>query len=284
MGQTEPKRLPDGDDAGSSDLPEFRPPSSLRFVLVGSGRSGTRYAATVFSQLGIPCGHEAVFGWGKPANLVPCCISSSPPWPVLRPAGVVAPPRSSPATPTSARLASEPEASPNEGRNLCNRALIGDASFCAAPFLAGFSGTVFHQVRNPLAVLCSIIATGFFADPGQYTPHLRLIERSLPGIKRRETPLLKAMYFIVKWNRMCEPVAKMRWRVEALDAPTLRQAAHLAGFTRSLAECDSVLQTVDRSINRLEQRGLRRIQLAWRDIPDSPEKADLVQMATSYGY
>ncbi len=140
--------------------------------------------------------------------------------------------------------------------------------------------------RTPLpdARLCSIIATGFFADTGQYTPHLRLIERSLPQIKRRETPLLKAMYFIVRWNRMCEPVAQMRWRVEALDAPTLRQAAHLAGFTRSLAECDSVLQTVARAINSLEQRGLSRVQLDWRDIPESPEKDDLIQMATSYGY
>ncbi len=207
---------------------------SLRFVLVGSGRSGTRYAATVFSQLGMPCGHEAVFGWRQevPANLV------------------------------------------------------GDASFCAVPYLGSSAKprAVFHQVRHPLAVLRSIIATGFFADPGQFSPHLELIERSLPEIKRRQTPLAKAMYFIVRWNRMCEPFAHLRWRVEALDAPTLSHAAHLAGFSKSLAECDSVLETVDRGINRLELRGLKRLQLTWRDLPDSPEKDDLLELATSYGY
>lgn len=32
-----------------------------RFVIVGTGRSGTRYASELFSRMGIPCGHQSVF-------------------------------------------------------------------------------------------------------------------------------------------------------------------------------------------------------------------------------
>jgi len=31
------------------------------FVVTGSGRSGTTYAARLFTALGVECGHEAVF-------------------------------------------------------------------------------------------------------------------------------------------------------------------------------------------------------------------------------
>ena len=33
-----------------------------RFLVTGSGRSGTRYTATLFNALDVPCGHEDVFG------------------------------------------------------------------------------------------------------------------------------------------------------------------------------------------------------------------------------
>jgi hypothetical protein len=32
-----------------------------RFVITGTGRSGTRYASTIFSAMGIKCAHQQVF-------------------------------------------------------------------------------------------------------------------------------------------------------------------------------------------------------------------------------
>lgn len=49
-----------------------------RFLVTGCGRSGTGYLAALFSQLGLQCGHEALF---HPA----ACAEASPSWP----AGVV---------------------------------------------------------------------------------------------------------------------------------------------------------------------------------------------------
>src|SRR5215510_14389698 len=100
--------------------------SQLRFLVVGSGRSGTRYASELFTALDIPCGHEAMFTGGHQGELV------------------------------------------------------GDASFGAVAFLDRFTGQVFHQVRHPLAVLRSILATEFFSRPGDYVAYLQLIETALP--------------------------------------------------------------------------------------------------------
>src|SRR5690349_10525286 len=139
--------------------------SQLHFLVVGSGRSGTRYAAELFTALGIPCGHEAMFA--------------------------------------------EPDR---------RATLVGDASFGAVAFLPEFEGVVFHQVRHPLAVLRSILATGFFTDPGTYVAYRELIEATLPDITRLASPIEKAMHYIVGWNRLCEEAASLRWRVEDLDA------------------------------------------------------------------
>ena len=37
--------------------------SKLRFIICGTARSGTGYTAKVFEKLGIPCGHEEIFGY-----------------------------------------------------------------------------------------------------------------------------------------------------------------------------------------------------------------------------
>src|ERR1039458_1320553 len=162
----------------------------VRFVIVGTGRSGTKYASELFSQLGIPCGHESFFDPGHAAQ----------------------------------------------------DNLAGDASFGVVPFLNKFSGVVFHQVRHPLSVLSSIAATKFFESPVPYLPYLELIEDCLPEIRQFADPILKAVYYVVRWNRMCEAIAQLRWRVEDLDAKTLRRAAEIVGFTRTHAECASALE------------------------------------------
>jgi hypothetical protein len=210
----------------------MEPISQLRFVVVGSGRSGTRYASELFTALDIPCGHEAIFG---------------------------AQPR-------------------------CERTLVGDASFGAAALLNHFDGQVFHQVRHPLAVLRSILATEFFSRPGAYLSYLRLIEATLPDIKRLPSPLEKAMHYIVAWNRLCEAPALLRWRVEELDADTLSRAAALTGHPRSAAACATALARVPRDVNRLELHHLSRLALDWNDIPDTVQKRDLLEATRRYGY
>lgn len=205
--------------------------SQLRFVVVGSGRSGTRYASMLFGELGIACGHEAVFGWG-------------------------------------------PEAP----------GLVGDASAWAVPFLDRFRGVVFHQRRDPLSVVASMVSTGFFADPGAFALHRELIERTLPQSRRRGDPLLQAICFVAEWNLRCERFAALSWRVEDLDASTLARATALVGYPASVERCAAALSAVPRDVNRLEARGIPRQRLRWDDLPSGPEKDELEALAGRYGY
>ncbi len=204
----------------------------LRFVVVGTGRSGTKYAAELFTRLGIPCGHEASFS-AEPSALAE---------------------------------------------------LAGDASFGMVPFLQDFTGVVFHQTRHPLAVLRSIVSTGFFTAPGPYAPYLDLITRSTPTLADRPDPIDKAMHYIVQWNQMAEPFARLRWRVEDLPAPVLAEATRLAGAPRTEAECAAALAAVPADTNRLELRGVGRKSLDWHDLADGSDKAALLALATRYGY
>ena len=204
----------------------------LEFVVVGSGRSGTRYASALFDALHIPCGHEAVFSAHQPSA----------------------------------------------------RRLIGDASFGVVPYLDEFKGVVLHQVRHPLSVLASMLATNFFDRPENYDPYYRLITSVIPTIDRLDSQMLKAMHFIVVWNKLCEDEAVLRWRLEDLTAETICRATEVVGHKRTLADCRDAIAIVPRGINRLEQHGIRRIELDWGDLPDCNEKTNLAELASRYGY
>ncbi|MBI2893806.1 MAG: hypothetical protein HYY06_09660 [Deltaproteobacteria bacterium] len=203
---------------------------SLRFVVVGTGRSGTKYASELFTRLGIRCGHEALFSAAAGADLV------------------------------------------------------GDASFGIVPSLSGFRGLVFHQTRHPLAVLSSIASTGFFVSPGPYEPYLDLITRTVPGIGERTDPIRKAMHYVVRWNLMAEPFARLRWRVEDLDAAVLAEATRMIGMPRTEEDCTAALREVPPDTNSLERGGVARLNLEWSDLEECPEKLELASLARRYGY
>jgi hypothetical protein len=87
------------------------------FVVTGCARSGTTYLAELFTALGLPCGHEAVFA---------------------------------PATSHFAGFGSR----------------RGDSSWLAVPFLDELppNTVVIHVVREPSAVIRSLVATKFFTS------------------------------------------------------------------------------------------------------------------------
>src|SRR3546814_14379346 len=49
------------------------------FLITGCGRSGTAWAAALFTELGYPCGHEVQFAYDRTAPLT----ASEPSWPPI---------------------------------------------------------------------------------------------------------------------------------------------------------------------------------------------------------
>lgn len=163
--------------------------------------------------------------------------------------------------------------------------LEGDASWMAAPYLDRFQGAVLHQVREPLAVIDSLLDLGLFASPFTdeiHRPWRRFLERhfSLGG-----DPLVDAMRFYVQWNERCEAHASLRLRIEDQSPLIARFAEGLYPGKGALVE--DHLARVSRKINSREERRVdrtRSVGLSVRDLPHGVDRDALLAMAERYGY
>ena len=93
----------------------------------------------------------------------------------------------------------------------------GEVSWVAVPFAAEADMVLFHQVREPMAVVRSIVKSGFF-DPrmrSRYRRYLRFVEQHFEwGPDAVES----AVRFTVEWNRRAERHAAIRYSVEDIES------------------------------------------------------------------
>ena len=185
------------------------PTSALKFIVVGTGRSATSYTAHLFTELGIPCGHEDFFN--HHANTLENLN-----------------------TPVS---------------GIARELVIGECSWSAVPFLDEFEGKVFHQRREPLKVLNSWLENGLFSNSQVADFQASALEFIDRFFTREADPLKTVMRWIVEWNERCERYAHLSWNVESLDAETLVHATTLIGHRRGVDECAAVLTRLPKDIN-----------------------------------
>jgi hypothetical protein len=216
------------------------------FVVSGCGRSGTGHTAAVLTALGAPCGHEAVFHAGTCAG-----------------------------------------ASAVRGRHEWPRNIAGDASWFAGPFLGRLpeGSSVLHQVREPLAVIRSLLRTGMLEAGAPHRPFAEeyVDELALGG------PTVRAMRYWVEWNRMVEAAADYddlryrRHRLEDLDAGGVIALGEFLGLERKREVVQRVLDSRPRDLNT---RGDKRRDAAvtWGSLPKGALLDELVELARSYGY
>lgn len=224
---------------------EIQMPSHV-FVVSGCGRSGTGHTAAVLTALGAPCGHEAVFHAGTYAG--PSIGSGRLAWP---------------------------------------RNIAGDSSWFAGPFLGRLpeGSSVLHQVREPLAVIRSLLRSGML-DAG--APHRQFAEESVPELALGG-PTVRAMRYWIEWNRMVESAADYedlryrRHRLEDLDAEGVIALGEFLGLERKRDVVQRVLDSRPRNFNT---RGDKRRDAAvtWGSLPKGALLDELVELARSYGY
>lgn len=163
--------------------------------------------------------------------------------------------------------------------------LEGDASWMAVPYLDRFSGAILHQVREPLAVIDSLLDLGLFASPFTdeiHRPWRRFLEShfTLCG-----DPVLDAMRFYVQWNARCETHADLRIRIE--DQCTLIPEFIEQLYPGKGALVESHLPRVSTRLNSREERRVKRtraVGLAIGDLPTGVDRDALLAMAERYGY
>lgn len=176
----------------------------ISFVVVSTPRSGTTFIADLLTRCAVPCGHELHF--------TPTSHAIDP---LVRPG--------------SANFLTGDNSDPTPW---------GDSSWMAAPFLDTLppDTIIFHQVREPIATLNSLIHTGHMDlwNDNAYTRFARKhglgLVPTVPAVERKQA---RAMAFWVYWHRLIEWEARnhkyIRYQVERL-AEELPRMARALGF------------------------------------------------------
>lgn len=229
----------------------------MRFVVTGTGRSGTGYAASLFNAAGLSCGHESVYketpGLGEKGAIRH---------------GVV--PR-----------AKAPLGRVKETVRRRIATYDGDASWMAVPRLEKFGGTSFLQLRHPLLVVRSFVGTRFFSRP---EAHRQQWAYAAAHFDITGDDVSDAMRWWVSWNERAAVHATMTYALERLDE--VQFASMLARL--GVADPDSVaakaMQEVPKDVNSSRRRGDEKGTMQWHDLPDGADKSRLEQSAERWGY
>jgi hypothetical protein len=224
-----------------------------KFVITGCGNSGTLFTARLLTKLGARTAHEEFFTAFTP----PVAVRDYHWW-------------------------------------LNNSATVGEVSSLAAPFLARLpeNTLIFHQVRNPVAVIRSLMGRKTF-DPGlgmRHLPNLRFFFRHLPQADHDDEPIVLAMKYWLYWNRLVADRAHdffvTRVRVEDLNAETPRHTERLLrsiGLVEPFLDDDDTLAALQK-YGSTYHGGARDEGVIWASLPEGALKAQIAVDAGDYGY
>lgn len=231
-------------------------PRGLRFVVTGTGRSGTGYASRLFTAAGVACGHEAVFG---PR------------------AGLHDPYRPPAATGTTRAVVGRVLRGMAEDRRRARLDLVGDASWMAVPRLAAFDGTVILLLRHPLPVVRSLAGMRFFS-----APHGGFGDFARRYLRPSGDDLADAMRWWTLWTTWAETHAEEIVHLERFDAAVLQRLLDRIGVAGDAA---AAVAAIPAGVNSSIGRGLAApVELTWADLPSGRAKTALAATAERLGY
>lgn len=168
----------------------------------------------------------------------------------------------------------------------------GDSSCMAAPVLDRLpeNTVVFHQVRNPVKVVRSLMGWNVFRQP--YNPFTTFILRYLPEIGPDEPRLRQCMKYWTYWNSLVERAARSDrlcyhpYRLEdlsRLETGTLPAVVSLLGQARELDAYRRALEAVPTNFNT-RHRHPRDPAVKWSSLPEGDVKDLMLELALKYGY
>lgn len=228
----------------------------MRFVVTGTGRSGTGYTAHLFNATGLRCGHEQAFT-EKPALGERAAPRVG--WvPVLK----------------------SPAARVRETIRRGRIDLDGDASWMAAPRLERFRGVSYLQTRHPLPVIRSFMGTRFFSEP----KHPAQQKYAAVFFSATGDDMLDAMRWWVFWNDLAAEHATVVYQLEQLDESMFTGMLERLGVPDAARLADEAFAAVPRDVNSSARRGDRPGSIGWADLPSGKAKDRLEDAMGRYGY
>lgn len=231
----------------------------LKYLVTGTGRSGTVYMARLLTSVGVPCAHEAIFNWrglhsakkvlrgeqGLDPSYVSRAHRVGDKWNYMEP-----------------------------WLNLSE--VVAESSYLAAPFLADpvLEGVpVIHVIRDPVKVVHSFTNyLGYFRSAEGSNGYEHFIYRHVPELKKELPQYDRACLFWVRWNQMVtRSNPAIRYRVEDDAKPVLE---FLGKFTTDYFK--------ETTINTFRKQCNDRFTLD--KIRSKEIKDEFVALGAEYGY
>lgn len=151
-------------------------------------------------------------------------------------------------------------------------AVESDRTPWGPPYKEGAFKHIFHQVRDPLKSIASIIAT----EPKESWD---FIKSFIPQIQNSDSRLVKAIKYWIHWNRFAEQKAEMTYQIEQLPH-VLVEIGERIGY----ALHPSILDSIPKNTNH---RNDYEYLYTWSDLqeilPDDLFQ-ELWDLAAHYGY
>lgn len=199
----------------------------LGVVVIGSGRSGTAWAAHRLTESGVPCGHESVFDWHP---------SSDP-----------------------SRRLDYPGRTPSEHEPPPDVELRAESSLAAIAHLAHLPARchVWHVVRDPRDVIASWAGSGILTRPAE-TPYGRFMLAHVPAIDAEPLTIGRAARWVAEWNlRGAAATAALgltyeRTQVEQAAAEVVYRHRDESGIRRRLTWADVDEASTDETLELLD--------------------------------
>jgi len=166
--------------------------------------------------------------------------------------------------------------------------LSGEVSGLSPPYLKWLPDeiVIFHQTRNPVAVIASLMGLGNLHPRSHWLPNIRFNFRHLPAMGRDHSPVLLCMRYWLEWNALIEAHAKWQYRVE--DIAWNDGVPNYGTFGTLLGRLG--VDVGKREANALGSHHLninsrsRDSSITWRSLPEGGLKSRIYDKAVQYGY
>lgn len=229
----------------------------LKFIVTGTGRSGTVYMARILTDLGIPCGHESIFNQEKEKNVI------------QRFRGFMSPTIS--------------KCSDNWGW-LDLSDLHADSSYMAVPYLNHEDVnkiSIIHTIRNPFAVISSFVMDlGYFQNKVNNEFNKEKWEEWIfchnPELNLTAVPIERACLHYVVWNERVEVCEKNRpYLRHQVEKPFEQDFFDFLGIPKKEIEFKN---------KKINSKKKRQRDFQAEDIPNGPIKDKFLEIVERYGY
>lgn len=235
----------------------------LKYLVTGTGRCGTVYMARFLTEIGITCGHEAVFG---PKGIDDATEKLT---------------KDSPQLATS-NCSKDGDASWFDSNNV-----MAESSYMSAPYLDHpllEDTKVIHLIRDPLLVLSSWFSDiHFFRSPSctlfpqQLGYYQEFIMSHIPRINEEETEIEKTARYIIEWTKMIKNSKKEKLLVKIENYPYFSLTNFLSVENQlNLGEIEKLKN------KKINSWAVREKDLTFSDIPEGQTKMEFIELYKKY--